>query len=239
MEKSNKIKLFIALLYVIAVSLFVYLLFSKFTIQEITSYDFIKNNRNYFFELKEANLFLLSFSFFIFCILWTLAAGFGSPIIIFSGFVFGKWLGTFLVLFGMTIGATGLYYIANFFLKDFIRQKFLSKFQILEKKFKQSEFAYLLLYRFIGGIPFALSNVLPCIFNVKSYNFFWATLIGMAPQIFIVASIASGFEKVIDNNFEAPNILDVIFEPGIYMPLIAFALLLIITFVIKKTFYKQ
>ena len=128
---------------------------------------------------------------------------------------------------------------SQFFLKDLIRQKFLSKFQILEKKFKQSEFAYLLLYRFIGGIPFALSNVLPCIFNVKSYNFFWATLIGMAPQIFIVASIANGFEKVIDNNFEAPNILDVIFEPGIYMPLIAFALLLIITFVIKKTFYKQ
>ena len=116
MEKSKKIKLFLGLFYLFTVSLFLYFLFSKFTFQEITSYDFIKNNRNYFFELKESNLLLLAFSFFMFCILWTLAAGFGSPIIIFAGFVFGKELGTFLVLFGMTIGATGLYIMANFFL---------------------------------------------------------------------------------------------------------------------------
>ena len=78
MEKAKKIKLFIGLFYLILVIVFLYLFFSKFSLQEITSYDFIKNNRNYFFELKESNLLLLAFSFFMFCILWTLAAGFGT-----------------------------------------------------------------------------------------------------------------------------------------------------------------
>ena len=84
----------------------------------------------------------------------------------------------------MTIGATALYIFANFFLKEMIRDKFLNKFKNLEEKFKKSEFTYLLVYRFVGGIPFALSNVLPCIFNVKPSNFFLATLIGLIPQLF-------------------------------------------------------
>ena len=57
---------------------------------------------------------------------------------------------------------------ANYFFKEIIKEKFLTRFKNLEVKFKKSEFIYLLIYRFIGGIPFALSNVLPCIFNVKS-----------------------------------------------------------------------
>ena len=115
MEKSKKIKLFIGLFYVSAVSLFLYYFFSKFTLQEITSYEFIKNNRDYFFEMRETNLFSLSIFFILFTCVWVFAAGFGSPIALFAGFIFGKWLGLIFVIFGMSIGATGLYIFANFF----------------------------------------------------------------------------------------------------------------------------
>ena len=161
MEKSKKIKIFIGLFYLIAVSLFLYFFFSKFSLQEITSYEFIKNNRDYFFELKKSNLTLFAILFVLFCIVWTLAGGFGSPVVIFAGFVFGNWLGTLLLIVGLTIGATALYIFANFFLKDLIKKKFYDKFQNLDAKFKKSEFIYLLIYRFVGGIPFAISNILP------------------------------------------------------------------------------
>ena len=215
------------------------LFFSKFSFQEITSYEFIKNNRNYFFELKQSNPILFAGLFILFCILWTLAGGFGSPIILFAGFVFGSWIGTLFLITGMTIGATGLYIFANYFLKDLIREKFLNKFKNLEFKFKKSEFLYLLIYRFVGGIPFAISNVLPCIFNVKTYNFFCATLIGMIPQLFIVTSIASGLEKIIDQNLEAPGIIDIIATPNIYIPLIIFLGLVVITIFVRRIFYKN
>ena len=239
MEKTKKIKLFIGLFYLGAVSAFIYFFFSKYSLQEITSYEFIKENRNFFFELKQSNLILLATLFVLFCIVWTLAGGFGSPVVLFAGFVFGNWLGTFLLIIGLTIGATCLYIFANYFLKDLIKKKFLTKFQNLELKFKRSEFLYLLIYRFVGGIPFAISNVLPCIFNVKISNFFVSTLIGLFPQLFILTSIASGLEKIIDKNLEAPGIMDVITSPGIYIPLIIFLGLGVTTIFVRKLFYKS
>jgi uncharacterized membrane protein YdjX (TVP38/TMEM64 family) len=166
-------------------------------------------------------------------------AGFGLPVALLAGFIFGKWLGTFILVIGMTIGASILYVIGNYFFKEVIKEKFLIKFRNLEIKFKKSEFIYLLVYRFIGGIPFALSNVLPCIFNVRVSNFFWATLIGLTPQLFVVVSIGSGLEKIIDQNLEAPRIIDLIYSPDIYFPMIAFAALIIITIITRKIFYKK
>ena len=238
MEKAKKIKLFIALFYLMLVGLFLLFFFSKFSFQEITSYEFIKNNRNYFFELRESNIYILVALFILFTIIWVLAAGFGSPVAIFAGFIFGKWLGVFLVTISLSIGATLLYIFANYFFKDLIKKKFLNKFQNLETKFKKSEFIYLLIYRFIGGIPFAISNVLPCMFNVKLRNFFWATFIGIIPQLFLVCSIGNGLEKIINKNLEAPSLLELIISKDIYIPVIVFICLIIFTIFLRKLFYK-
>ena len=239
MEKGKKIKLYIGLFYFILVSLFLYLFFSKFTLQEITSYDFIKNNRDYFFELKRSNLILLAILFFLFIIIWVLAGGFGSPVAIFAGFIFGKWFGVLIVVLGLSIGASILYLFANYFLKDFIKEKFLKKFENLEEKFKKSEFFYMLIYRFIGGIPFAISNILPCIFNVQLKNFFWATIIGIIPSIFLICSIGSGLEKIIDENIEPPTFIELVTSSDIFIPLVIFLILVLITIFLRKLFYKN
>ena len=240
MEKAKKIKLFIGLSYLILLSVFLFLFFSKFSLQEITSYNFIKENRSYFFELKNSNLFLVFTIFLISTILWVFPfLGFASPIALLGGFIFGKWLGTIVVVLGLSIGATFLYIFGNYFLKDLIREKFLDKFKNLEIKFKNKEFTYLLIYRLIGGVPWVLSCLLPAIFNVKIYNFFFATLIGIIPQIFLAVSIGSGLEKVIDQNSKIPSILDIIFTPDIYIPILAFLSLILITIFLRKLFYKN
>ena len=239
MAKSKKIKLFIGLFYISAVGLFLYFIFTKFSFQEITSYEFIKNNRDYFYDLRQTNLFLLGVSFILFSILWVFAAGFGSPLALFAGFIFGKWFGLLFTVIGLSIGATLLYIFANYFLKEMIRDRFLNRFQKLEEKFQKSEFLYLLVYRFIGGIPFQIQNVLPCIFNVKVYNYFWSTFLGMIPSLFIMISIGSGLEEIINQNLNAPSLIDLITSPSIYIPLIAFFGLLIITIFFRKVFYKN
>ena len=240
MEKTKKIKLFIGLFYLIVVALFLYYLFSKFSFQQLTSYDFIKDNIDYFSELKKSNVFLLSLSFLLFTILWVFPfLGFGSPVALLSGFILGKWLGVTIVVLGLSIGATFLYIFGNYFLKDLIREKFLNKFYNLEIKFKKSEFYYLLIYRFIGGIPWQLSCILPTLFNVKVRNFFLATLIGIIPQVFLVVSIGSGLENIINKNLEPPGILDIISSPNIYWPLSIFIVLVILTIFLRKLFYKK
>ena len=240
MNKSKKIKLFIGLFYLILISIILYFFFLKFSFQEISSYDFIKNNRSYFLELKNSNLFLISIFFLLFTILWVFPfLGFGSPIALLGGFIFGKWIGTVLVILGLSIGATFLYIFGNYFLKDLIREKFLNKFQNLENKFKKSEFYYLLIYRFLGGIPWQISCLLPTLFNVRITNFFFATLIGIIPQIFLAVSIGSGLEKIIEQNSKVPNVSDIILTPTIYIPIIAFFSLVILTIFLRKIFYKN
>ena len=240
MEKTKKIKLFIGLFYLIAVGLFLYFFISKFNLQDLTSYDFIRANRTYLFELKNSNLFLISIIFLLLTILWVFPfLGFGSPVALFGGFIFGKWIGTLVVVLGLSIGATLLYVFGNYFLKDLIREKFLNKYQKLEKKFKKSEFIYLLIYRFIGGIPWQLSCLLPTLFNVKIINFFLATVIGIIPQIFLAVSIGSGIEKVIDQNSKIPKVSDIIFSQEIFIPILAFFVLILTTIILRKFFYKN
>ena len=240
MEKAKKTKLFIGLSYLILITLFLFLFFSKFSLTEITSYDFIRENRSYFLNLKNSNLFLVFLFFLILTILWVFPfLGFGSPIALLGGFIFGKWIGTLVVVLGLSIGATFLYIFGNYFLKDLIREKFLNKYRNLEIKFKNSEFFYLLIYRFIGGIPWQLSCILPTISNVRVRNFFFATLIGIIPQIFLVVSIGSGLEKVIDQNVDVPTIVDIIFLPEIYFPILGFFTLILITIFLRKLFYRN
>ena len=171
--------------------------------------------------------------------MWVLMAGFGSPVALLAGFIFGKWLGTIILVLGLSVGATILYIFGNYFLKEVIKEKFLNRFKNLEIKFKKSEFIFLLVYRFVGGIPFAIANVLPCLFNVKVSNFFWSTLIGIVPSTFLIVSIGSGLEKIINQNLEAPKLLEIIYSPDIYIPMIAFVALIVVTIITRKIFYKK
>merc|ERR1711991_1239547 len=223
MENTKKIKLFIGLSYLLIICLFLYFFFSKFSLSEITSYDFIRNNRSYFIELKNSTLFLTAISFLILIVIWTFPLlGFGSPVVLIGGFVFGKWIGTILCVLGLSVGVTCLYLFGNYFFKDLIREKFLNKFQNLEIKFKKSEFIYLLFYRCIGGVPWQVQCLLPVLFNVKLKNYFFATLIGITPGVFLISSIGSGLEKIIDSNIRVPGVSDIIFSREIYIPLLAF-----------------
>ncbi len=240
MEKSKKIKLFIGLSYLTLLIIFLFLFFSKFSLQELTSYEFIKENRLYFLELKSSNLFLVSTVFLFLTILWVFPLlGFGSPIALLGGFILGKWTGTIVVVLGLSIGATFLYIFGNYFLKDIIKEKFLNRFETLEIKFKNSEFIYLLIYRFIGGVPWQLSCLLPTLFNVKISNFFYATFVGIIPQIFLAVSIGDGLEKIIEENVEVPGFADIILSPNIYIPILAFFSLVLLTIFLRKLFYKN
>ena len=239
MGKAKKFKLFLSLFYFLLVGVFLYYFLSKFSFQEITSYDFIKNNREYFFELRQRNSLFLALVFILFTIIWVLAAGFGSPVAILSGFIFGKWIGTLIVALGLSIGAMLLYIFANYFLKDFIKKNFLTKYENLETKFKKNEIGFFLLYRFVGGIPFQIANVLPVIFNVSIKNYLLGTFIGIIPSIFVMVTLGSGIEKIIIDNETAPSFLEMIYSPEIYIPIVCFFILILVTLIIKKFFYKN
>ena len=239
MNREKKIKLFLGSAYILIVFVFLLIFFNNFSFQDFSSYELIRENREALENIKNSNIFLSSIIFLIGTIVWVLLLGFGSPVFLVGGFIFGKWLGTFLVVFGLSIGATLLYMFANYFFKDLVEEKFSSRFSNFTEKFKKNEFVFFLIYRFIGGIPFFISNILPTIFNVKVRNFFLGSIIGMTPQLFVGASLGAGLSKILEENSEVPSILELIFSPDIYLPILGIIILVIIGFLLKKNFYTK
>ena len=107
------------------------------------------------------------------------------------------------------------------------------------RNLKKMNSYFFLIYRFVGGIPFFLSNILPTLFNVKIKNFFFGSIIGMTPQLFIGASLGSGIEKIIKTNQDMPSFFTLLTSKEIYIPIIAFIIFIILAYILRKIFYKK
>ena len=231
---SLNLKLIIGIAYLVIISIGLYFLFSFVDIKDLTSYEFIRSNRNLILKYKNENFIFLTCAFFIFSVIWVLLLGFAMPLLVFAGFVFGKWWGILLALTATTIGAAALYILASFFFRDIIQEKLAPKFSKLKEFFTKNDILYFMSYRFVGGggTPYAIQNILPVLFNMPLKNYIIATFVGSMPSMFVTVAIGSGIENVIDKN-EKISLISVITSPEIYFPIIGFFVLLLLAFFIK------
>ena len=236
----SKVKWIIGFIYLALLITGITILFTNYNVSDFFSYEFIRLNKNAILEYRRENFLILTSLFFIFSIIWVLLLGFAMPLLVFSGFVFGKWWGILIVLTSTTIGAVILYFLAGLFFRDIIKEKFAPKFSKLKKFFNKNELVYFMFFRFIGGggTPYAVQNTLPILFDMSMKNYIIATFIGSMPSMFVTVSIGDGIETVIDQN-EKISVASVIFSPDIYVPIVCFFILLIIGFVIKRIYFKE
>ena len=113
---SKKLKIFFGISYLIILIIFLYLIFSYVEITRLNDFLYFKEIQSYFEALVGNNLYLNIFLFFLFCIIWITLLGFGSPLIIISGILFGKWIGTLVSVISISIGAL-IFIISKFFSK--------------------------------------------------------------------------------------------------------------------------
>ena len=237
---SLNLKLFLGITYLGIISIGLYFLFSVVDLKDLMSYEFIRSNKDIILKYKTENFLFLTFVFFIFCIIWVLLLGFAMPLLIFAGFVFGKWWGITIVLVSTTAGATLLYILVGFFFRDMIEEKLAPKFSKLREFFNKNDIIYFMSYRFVGGggTPYAIQNILPILFNMPIKNYVVATFVGSMPSMFVTVALGSGIENIIDQN-EKLSILNVVVSPEIYLPIVGFFVLLISAFFIKKFYFKS
>ena len=239
-SKSQNFKIYLGSAYLVIFLAGIYFLLSNFEISHLTSYDLIKENRGLILKYKENNIFFLTIIFFIITILLNVMM---CPMFLPTlaiGFIFGKWLGALILIFGNTIGAVLLYLLAKTFFSELIKKKFATKISKFIKFFKKNEVVYFMCFRFIGGggAPFPIQNVLPVIFNMSIKNYIIATFLGIIPTTFVSAALGSGIEDIIDQNAKL-SFRSAFLSPEIYLPIIGFAIILIVAFVIKKYYFKQ
>jgi uncharacterized membrane protein YdjX (TVP38/TMEM64 family) len=232
-----KLKLLIGTIYIICFSTLMFVIFSNLDFKDLSDINFFKNNQQLLNSFKLENIFLTLVLFSIFSIIWIILLGFGSPLALFAGFVFGKWLGTLISVVSFSIGATLLYYLANSFFKDFIKNKFSKKIKKFINFFNKNDFIYFMLFRFTGGgMPFAVQNILPVFFNMGIKKYFFSTLFGLVPGIFIITSLGAGVGSFINKN-DSIVWSELIKDPEIYFPILVFIIILILAAVINKFFF--
>jgi len=237
---SLNLRLVIGVVYLAIISIGLYFLFSIVDIKDLMSYEFIKLNKDIILKYKSENFTFLTIIFFIFSMVWVLLLGFVMPLLLFSGFIFGKWWGIAIALTSTTIGSTLLYLLVGFFFKETIKRKLAPKFFKLKNFFIKNDILYFTSFRFIGGggAPYAIQNVLPILFDMSVKNYMIATFVGSIPSMFITVALGSGIENVIDQNAEI-SIFTVMSSPEIYNPIIALFVILIVAFGIKKLYFKE
>ena len=234
-----KLKLLIGIVYFICFSALMFVIFSNFDLKDLSDVNFFKNNQQLLNNLKLESTFLLLVLFSIFSIIWILLLGFGTPLALLSGFIFGKWVGTLISVLSLSIGATLLYCMANFFFKDFLKKKLSKKIEKFINLFNKNNFLYFMLFRFTGGgMPFAVQNVLPVIFDMQIKNYFFSTLLGIMPGIFIINSLGAGVGNFINKN-DSIVWHELIKDPEIYIPIIVFIAVLILASFINKFLFNN
>ena len=235
---SKNFKLFLGLTYLLLLAVFLYFILSNIQINRLNNFEYYKElqlNTNSFLS---SNFLVNIISFFIFSIVWVILLGFGSLILIISGILFGKWIGTIISILSISIGALALYSIANFFFKDIIKKYLEQKFKKYIQLFQKNEFYYFFIYRFVGGLgaPFFLQNLFPILFNMKKINYFFASFFGFIPVFFVFNTIGAGLNTYIEKNEEF-NFLKLILTSEIYFPILMFIGLIVLSFIIKKKYF--
>ncbi len=235
---SKSLKLFLGISYTIILFIFLYLIFSYVEITRLNDFLYYKELQTGLEKTISENLYINLLIFFLFCLTWVSLLGFGSPLLIISGILFGKWIGTFISVVSISIGALILYSIASFFFKDVVHHLLKKKFFKYINLFRKNEFNYFLAFRLAGGlgIPFGPQNVLPVIFNIKKSNYFLASFLGFIPMFFIWNTIGAGLNEYIKqaDNFSFINLL---LNKDIYLPIILFLIVMLISFGIKKIIF--
>ena len=237
---SKNLKIFLGLTYLTILFSFLYIIFTVIEIDRLNDFAYYKELQSNLDILISNNILINIFYFFIFAIIWVVLLGFGSPILIISGILFGQLLGTLISVISISVGALILYSIGNFFFRDLIKSILEKKFEKYINLFRKNELFYFFIYRFIGGlgVPFGLQNLIPILFGMKKINYFLASLFGFIPGFFIINTIGAGLNSYI-SQVENFSMIEFILTPEIYLPILMFSILMLFSFLIKKKFFED
>ncbi|MGE5161350.1 MAG: FAD-dependent oxidoreductase [Betaproteobacteria bacterium] len=120
------------------------------------------------------------------------------PMTLVGGALFGFWLGTLLVSFASTIGATLAFLAARVVLRDWVQARFGERLAAVNAGIDREGAFYLFALRLVPVFPFFLINLLMGLTRIGTFRFYWASQVGMllGTMVYVYAGTQLGQFRV-------------------------------------------
>lgn len=202
-------------------------------LNEYVTFEALREHRHFLMDFVDQQIVTAVAVFVVAYALSTaLSLPLGALLSVTGGFLFGSLLGSFWIVVGATVGATGIFLAAKTAFGDVLRAKagpFLAK---MEDGFKENAFSYMLVLRLVPLFPFFIVNLVPAFLGVNLRTYVVATFIGIIPGAFVFATVGAGLGSVFDANEEFS--FSGILTPQVWAALIGLAVLSLLPIVHKK-----
>jgi uncharacterized membrane protein YdjX (TVP38/TMEM64 family) len=111
-------------------------------------------------------------------------------------------LSTIYVIIGATFGSSIVFVLARTFFLNFFKKKGGKQLEKIERKFHENGINYLLFLRLVPIFPFWLVNLGSAFSGISLRNFFFITLVGLIPAVFIYTEAGAQLGLILDSGGE-------------------------------------
>jgi len=178
---------------------FIFAIFFLLDGQQWLNLETLKQNRDALRNYAEQHYFFVYLACGLLYIAMTALSLPGGTILSFAlGLLFGRWMGTLLIVISATIGATLVFLLARYLIADWARERLLQNKQAVKlmETFQVDAINYLLFLRLVPLFPFWLVNLVPAFTPISSRTYIITTLIGIIPGSFVFANLGQSLGQI-------------------------------------------
>lgn len=198
--------------------------FRYFDLGQYLSLDYIKTSQIKFQKLYQTNGPLVIAAYMGIYIAVTAMSLPGAAVLTLAGGgLFGLVVGTVVVSFASTIGATLACLVSRFLLRDWVQNNFGNKLTTINAGIEKEGAFYLFSLRLVPIFPFFVINLLVGLTRMPLFTFFWVSQVGMLAGTVVYINAGKELAKI--------NTLAGILSPSL---LISFVVLGLFPITVKK-----
>jgi uncharacterized membrane protein YdjX (TVP38/TMEM64 family) len=146
---------------------------------------------------KDANPVLYIAGFFLLYVAVTGLSIPGAAIMsLVAGALFGVVVGTLIVSFASTMGATLAFLSSRYLLRDWVQGKFGERLRAVDDGLEKDGAFYLFTLRLIPVFPFFVINLLMGLTRIKTGTFFGVSQIGMLPATIVFVNAGTQISRI-------------------------------------------
>jgi len=165
--------------------------------QHYLTLDSIKANRDALLRFTESHFAAaVAIGFLVYVGATAFSLPGGLILSLTMGFIFGKWVGTLIVVCAATIGATILFLAARYIFADALRKRLGALGEKINAGFTENAFSYMLFLRLVPAFPFFLVNLAPAFTSIPLRTFVLATLVGIIPGSFVFVNLGETLGRI-------------------------------------------